>query len=119
LAKAPETAAVNPIDGVDDDTSVSHVQDFVARRTPRESFQRLWIIMIVCLFPLTTMSTLGLVAWAFYIDAKIALDGISPPQMESRVITGQTVQTLINATVIEIGSAVAALTAWGFLIRRR
>lgn len=73
-----------------------------------------WGYSILALFLISTLGTLSLVCWAFYIDQKIIFQDIDLSTKPERIITTEVVLRLISATVFQVGAATAGIIGWAF-----
>lgn len=80
----------------------------------REKARGNWGWLILLLFFVSTVGTLLLVCWAFYIDQKIIFEQIDLSNKPERIITTEVVLRLISATVFQVGAATAGIIGWAF-----
>lgn len=105
------------LEGADDD--LQDARDYsnaYLLRSPseRHSARKMWGFVIVGLFCVSTIGTLLLLGWAFWIDQKILFSGIDVNDTSERIITTDVVLRLINATVFQVGAASTGIIGWAF-----
>ena len=106
------TAGADIDEGVPEEHSFYEIvaSEYEERLGERESVRKRWGNIILCLFVLSNLATLGLVYWAFYIDFNSAGHDAGA----DRIITTEVVLRLINASVIQVGATAVGIVVWAF-----
>lgn len=94
---------------------------YISLRTPsqRRRFREGWMWTILILFCVSVVFTLGLTAFAFFVDYRITFSEdvlIAAPY--DRIITTEIVGRLITATVVEVSLAASGIVSWAFFSLR-